>query len=338
MKNIKISVIIPVYNVEKYIRQCIESVINQTLKDIEIIVVNDGTKDKSMKIIEEYISDRRILIINKENGGLSSARNLGMKLAKGKYIYFLDSDDWIERLTLEEIYSFAENNKLDIAIADIYFYDNETHKIIERKTKDNCSQKKGSYFWGNYGIEACNKLYKKNFLIDNNLFFEENIIYEDDLFTIITSFSTNKIRYLNKNYYYYRQNRKGSIMTSSIKDKRIKSLEIIISKIKELKEKLQKNEFSFLRLTIMEIYYLNIIYDITNKHNICASKIKELEQILHLSWKRLDKVEKKIIKKDLKKIINNENMYNINIFNKFYWQNFIFKIKGLKKILIKKLL
>ena len=84
MENIDVSVIIPVYGVEKYIRQCLESVIDQTLKSIEIIVVNDGTKDNSMKIVEEYLNDRRIKIINKENGGQSSARNAGLKEAKGE--------------------------------------------------------------------------------------------------------------------------------------------------------------------------------------------------------------------------------------------------------------
>ena len=96
MEEIKVSVIIPVYNVEKYIRQCLESVTNQTLKDIEIIVVNDGTKDNSMKIVEEYLSDERMKIINKENGGLSSARNAGIKATQGKYICFIDSDDFID--------------------------------------------------------------------------------------------------------------------------------------------------------------------------------------------------------------------------------------------------
>lgn len=104
MESIKISVIIPVYNVEKYIRECVESVLNQTLKDIEIIAVNDGSRDNSIKIIEEYLSDARLRIINKENGGASFARNIGMKAARGEYIYFIDSDDFIEEDVLEILY------------------------------------------------------------------------------------------------------------------------------------------------------------------------------------------------------------------------------------------
>lgn len=111
-EDIKVSIIIPVYGVEKYISQCLESVINQSYENIEIIVVNDGTKDNSMKIVEEYLLDERIKIINKENGGLASARNRGIEEATGEYIYFLDSDDWIEVNTIEVL--VEESNNLDI--------------------------------------------------------------------------------------------------------------------------------------------------------------------------------------------------------------------------------
>lgn len=142
----KISVIIPVYNVEKYIRQCLESVINQTYKNLEIIIVNDGTKDNSMKIVEEYLSDERIKIINKENGGLSSARNRGMEEATGEYIYFLDSDDWIELNTIEIL---VENSKgVDIVGANFFYWD-EIQKIKE-KNKELLEEniiKRGEYFF-----------------------------------------------------------------------------------------------------------------------------------------------------------------------------------------------
>ena len=95
MQQLKISVIVPVYNVEKYLKQCLDSIVNQTYKNLEIIIVNDGTKDNSMKIVEEYLQDKRIKVINKENGGLSSARNIGIKEATGDYISFIDSDDYI---------------------------------------------------------------------------------------------------------------------------------------------------------------------------------------------------------------------------------------------------
>ena len=126
MESIKISVIIPVYNVEKYIRECVESVLNQTLKDIEIIAVNDGSRDNSIKIIEEYLSDARLRIINKENGGASFARNIGMKAARGEYIYFIDSDDFIEEDVLEILYRNSESEKMDIVCSCFSFYNDKT--------------------------------------------------------------------------------------------------------------------------------------------------------------------------------------------------------------------
>ena len=121
----KISVIIPCYNVEKYLRECLDSVVNQTLKDIEIICVNDGSTDGTQKILEEYAQkDDRILLINKPNGGLSLARNTGMEKMRGEYVAFLDSDDWVDLDFYEKLYNAAKQNGADSAIGcTVYFLD-----------------------------------------------------------------------------------------------------------------------------------------------------------------------------------------------------------------------
>lgn len=107
---VKISVIIPVYNVEKYLRECLDSVVNQTFKDIEIICVDDGSTDKSLEILQEYKrKDDRFVILQQRHSGAGAARNYGLKLAEGKYIQFLDSDDYFEPTLLEELYTRAEN-------------------------------------------------------------------------------------------------------------------------------------------------------------------------------------------------------------------------------------
>lgn len=127
-----ISVIIPVYNVEKYLEQCLDSVINQNLQDIEIICVDDGSTDNSPSILEKFSSkDNRIKIFSKENGGQASARNLGIKKAKGKYIAFVDSDDFIKEDMFVKLYDVAENNNLDIAMCKIALYDDNTGNIDE---------------------------------------------------------------------------------------------------------------------------------------------------------------------------------------------------------------
>ena len=115
MNNPKISVIVPVYNVERYLRKCLDSIIAQTFSDWECICVDDGSPDNSGKILDEYAAkDKRFVIIHKENGGVSSARNAGLDMARGEYITFCDSDDWIEKETYEVAYMNAKKNNADI--------------------------------------------------------------------------------------------------------------------------------------------------------------------------------------------------------------------------------
>ena len=116
----KISVIVPVYNVEKYLRKCIESILNQTFREFELILVDDGSTDSSGKICDEYaLKDSRIKVIHKENGGASSARNAGLDVAKGEYIGFVDSDDWIEMDMYGELYRLIKENNTDISVCGI---------------------------------------------------------------------------------------------------------------------------------------------------------------------------------------------------------------------------
>ena len=125
----KISVIVPVYNVENYLRQCLDSIIAQTFSDIEIICVNDGSEDSSRAILETYSQkDNRIKIIDKENGGLSSARNAGMKIAEGEFISFIDSDDWVNSEMLEKLYKNIMALNTDISICAVNLYDETLKK------------------------------------------------------------------------------------------------------------------------------------------------------------------------------------------------------------------
>lgn len=195
-EDIKVSIIIPVYGVEKYISQCLESVINQSYENIEIIVVNDGTKDNSMKIVEEYLLDERIKIINKENGGLASARNRGIEEATGEYIYFLDSDDWIEVNTIEVL--VEESNNLDIIYSNFWYFDekNQKKRKNKEKIKSNMSMT-GEYLLG-YSTEIMvwNKIYKKSFLEEKQLRFLEGIIHEDEEFTFKCYMNSPQVKYI----------------------------------------------------------------------------------------------------------------------------------------------
>ena len=221
----KISVIIPVYNVEKYLEPCLDSVINQTFKDIEIICVNDGSTDNSRKILEEYKDkDSRIIIVDKENGGLSSARNSGMKVATGEFLSFIDSDDWVELTMLEKLYKNITSLNTDISICAVHQFDETTQKIDDTvpyftlEFFDNSFDNRAfSYedtkpFLMDVCVMAWNKLYRKSLIDECNATFPEGLIWEDGPFFFSIYFKAKRVSIVRDFLYYYRINRKGSIV------------------------------------------------------------------------------------------------------------------------------
>lgn len=240
---ILISVIVPVYNVDNYLRKCIDSLIVQTLKDIEIILVNDGSTDESIDICEEYkLKDNRIKVIHKENGGLSDARNKGIDIAKGKYISFVDSDDWITPQMLEKLYILASKYEADIVQGDyIKAYDEDiiVNNISENIIKYNSEQILDELYSGNYtkNIVVWNKIYKRELF--NDIRFPKGKLHEDEFTTYKILHKANLIIDSNIPIYYYRQ-REGSIMNSDFNIKRLDLLEAL----KERKEYFIQNGLS----------------------------------------------------------------------------------------------
>lgn len=244
-KKIKISVIIPIYNMEKYLPECIDSVINNTLKDIEIICVDDGSTDSSLAILKDYEKkDSRIKIIEKENGGLSSSRNSGIAIAQGEYILFLDSDDYIETKALEYLYCEAKAENLDqLFFSAKSFYDDvdleqdfKLDKYI--RTADYTGVKTGRKLFSQmsknaeFKPSACLQLIRKEFLDKSKITFLEGVLFEDNLFTIQLMSLSERVRYDNINLY-NRRIREGSIMTSSDGIKNSYSYYKIIKNIEE---------------------------------------------------------------------------------------------------------
>ena len=169
MMNSLISIIVPVYNVEKYISKCIESLINQTYNNIEIIIINDGSVDKTKTICEQFAhKDGRIILINTENKGVSHARNIGIKKAKGDYIGFVDSDDFIEKEMYEKLIYNARENNAEICACDwtnLVDYEKGRGTITIIDNKENIVN--SLFYNNNINGYMCNKLYKKALLIDN---------------------------------------------------------------------------------------------------------------------------------------------------------------------------
>ena len=224
MSNIKVSVIIPVYNAEKYIKQCLNSVVNQTLKNIEIICINDSSEDNSLLILEEYSKrDGRILIVdNKENIGGGFSRNKGLKVAKGEYISFIDADDWVENNMLEYTYNEAMGENLDLLLFLAKNFDDETKEIYENdyynircwgKLMNNRifrhDEVESSIFC--LPVSPWLKLYKKEFLDNINAVFPKERVMHDNPFFFNVFLKAQRIKLIRK-YFYYRRRHESSLI------------------------------------------------------------------------------------------------------------------------------
>lgn len=222
----KLSVIIPVYNVENYIQQCLDSIYIEHLSEIEYIIINDGSTDSSLEIINNrYGHKNNIKIINQKNRGLSVARNVGLKQAQGDYVYFIDSDDFIDPISFQSILKYCDYD-YDIIVGDYYDYIDQSHVELSSNrilTKEKICQS-GVDFFLKYHKQLSSVvwrgLYKTKFLLSNSLFFHEGVCFEDVEWTPIAYCKALNICYIPSAFYYYRR-RQNSITTCSVDLKKV---------------------------------------------------------------------------------------------------------------------
>lgn len=276
MSKIKISIIIPVYNVQKYINCCVKSILNQCLENYEIILVNDGSSDDSGRICDKLKEKNdNIKVIHQKNMGLSAARNSGIKIASGEYLMFVDGDDYInsevnldkiiksltgEVIQYKWVYFYEKSNKF------IYFKDKKSYEdvtnfkqVLENKVQD-----------GSISVSACDKFVKRQVIINNNLYFKEGIFSEDLEWSLRLYQHIQSIKTINENIYVYRQQRKDSI-TSKIKEKNVISLYDIINywyNYKYLDDITKRTYLGYLS------YHYIILLTIINKKN-CSKEMKK---------------------------------------------------------------
>ena len=218
----KVSVIVPAYNVEDYIQNCLQSLISQTLTDIEIIIIDDGSTDKTKEIISEFAqNDLRINLITQQNQGVSAARNAGMRIATGEYIGFVDSDDWIDPDFYEKLYEAAKRHDADVSVASIlkhkknyqkynvHYNNSKCANTIQEKIK--ISENKNRRFF-----YVWNRIYRTSLIRNNNLTFPEGRLLEDIKFSMHAIYYANRIVSVPKVKYHYVE-RSNSIIKS--KDK-----------------------------------------------------------------------------------------------------------------------
>lgn len=280
-----VSIIIPIYNNEKYLKQCLDSLINQTLTNIEIICVNDGSTDSSLTIAENYAkTDKRIVVITQKNQGQSVARNRGIEIAQGEYLGFLDSDDWADTQMFEKLYKQAKSLNSDITMCSITTFDETTKEYsttdpymtldLFPKSFENRLFSHTETF--NFIFRICvtpwNKIYKTEFIRQNNLKFVEKLNYEDNVFSLETILNTDKISIIKEPLVFYRKNSDTSYSHSTRHD--IKKLDFF--KIFKLEEKIlkEKNLYNSNLKKYFKLYKKNTLVYWLNKIKTQSVKYK----------------------------------------------------------------
>lgn len=295
-KDIKLSIIVPVYNVERYLNQCIDSILKIKLVDFEIILVDDGSTDKSGTICDKLRNTNidTIKVIHKKNGGLSSARNAGIKIAIGKYLMFVDSDDMINNFDLK----ILDTDEDIIQYKMIYYYE-KNNKYVKLKDLNNdvatyYDALKENIKNGTLSISACDKIVKRELIINNNILFEEGLLSEDVDWSLRLYLSAKSIKITNEEIYIYRQQRVGSISTS-ININNIASCIYIINKW---------INYNYQNEMIKTMYYNYIAYWYILTITLCNKKNSTVEQRIEL--------------KKFRQIVNYNINYKVNLFYKIY--------------------
>lgn len=271
----KISVIIPVYNTEKYLSECLDSVLKQTFTDIEVICVNDGSSDNSAKILEQYAArDKRIrIVMNQQNYGLSYTRNTGINLANGEYICFIDSDDIIDSNFLEVLLQQIQDYNADISMAHLKIFDE--NKVFESKQKNLVTNNLNKKIHNMPLGSVCDKLFKTKLIRENQIYFPVGRYFEDNIFLICALFYSDKIAITNTTCYYYRINNNGICRNINITEKKdIDALYII----NELINFAKTNNFSSRSVYEIKMF---IIRTLAQKYLHKQSKyFKQITQLL----------------------------------------------------------
>ena len=288
MKTILFSIIIPIYNVEQYLCQCVDSVLSQTYVNYEIIMVDDGSFDKCPLICDEYVRrDERCRVIHKTNGGLSSARNAGLDVAIGDYILFLDSDDyWAEDVTLERIQQKLSLGHFDVLVFGMYKYFQVDKRMIKVSKRYDCFSSPLSSLMNNniYVASACDKVYSRLFINENVIRFKDGQRSEDIEWCIKILRVRPCIDCINGYYYVYRQQNPNSI-TSTVSVKHLEDIFAVILKYAR-KEPISREEIEINHF--LAKYYLMLLYDtipVSTRHiSMLLSQMTNYYYLLNYDW------------------------------------------------------
>lgn len=246
----KISIIVPVYNSEKYLKRCLDSLVNQTLKDIEIIAINDGSTDNSINILNEY---KQLKIINHlQNKGIGQSRNDALKIATGEYIGFVDSDDYVDLKMFEKYYEYAKKNNLDIVTGYYYKVIGDNISIFKNHDFEINNYQNNPKLINLIDLGPCNKIFNHNIIKTNNIQFEEKLKFEDVPFVLKNLYHANAVGHIDNAFYYYCVRDKSETTTI---DKRTKDIFKILENINTYYKNIN-DELEYLNIREVTMYLL----------------------------------------------------------------------------------
>ena len=324
MNECKLSIIVPVYGVEKYIDKCLNSLVKQSLKEIEIIVVNDGTKDNSQKIIDKYVKKYpdKIKSYIKENGGQGSARNYGLKKATGEYIGYVDSDDFVEKDMYKKLYNKAKENNYDIVVCGNYNVSEDYQNKNIDAFINNYNTDLENIFFGKMAV--WNKIYKRDILIKNKLEFKEKVWYEDLAFTLKAIMNSNTFAFIDEPLYDYLI-REGSTMNNSNVKRNLEILEAFNDILSYIQHNKKEEYFSKIEFLAIDHIYISAIVRVLKAEADDKVKRETINKLIDYMNKKFPNYKNNKYINTLSK--NRKIIYKLINIKMYGLINLIFKVK-----------
>ena len=324
MNECKLSIIVPVYGVEKYIDKCLNSLVKQSLKEIEIIVVNDGTKDNSQKIIDKYVKKYpdKIKSYIKENGGQGSARNYGLEKANGEYIGYVDSDDFVEKDMYKKLYNKAKENNYDIVVCGNYNVSEDYQNKNIDTFINNYNTDLENIFFGKMAV--WNKIYKRDILIKNKLEFKEKVWYEDLAFTLKAIMNSNSFAFIDEPLYDYLI-REGSTMNNSNVQRNLEILDAFNDILSYIQHNKKEEYFSKIEFLAIDHIYISAIVRVLKAEADDKVKRETINKLIDYMNKKFPNYKNNKYINTLSK--NRKIIYKLINIKMYGLINLIFKVK-----------
>ena len=321
---IKVSIIVPVYGVEKYIDKCLNSLVKQSFKEIEVIVVNDGTKDNSQKIVDKYVKKYpdKIKSYIKENGGQGSARNYGLKKASGEYIGYVDSDDFVEKDMYKKLYNKAKENNYDIVVCGNYNVSEDYQNKNIDAFINNYNTDLENIFFGKMAV--WNKIYKRDILIKNKLEFKEKVWYEDLAFTLKAIMNSNTFAFIDEPLYDYLI-REGSTMNNSNVQRNLEILDAFNDILSYIQHNKKEEYFSKIEFLAIDHIYISAIVRVLKAEADDKVKRETINKLIDYMNKKFPNYKNNKYINTLSK--NRKIIYKLINIKMYGLINLIFKVK-----------